>query len=358
LTLVDLPAIFREHLQDEVPGRRLFLDYCHLTIEGVRVAAAAMADAALSHIGRSPGWRTLARTDLRVPAETDACAHLLAAVHNATWNQPNDVIRHHCTTAVGRWPGVEGVMRLFLDFYVRRAPSWACGSFERLVGLQNASLLTHLFNPRSLLVDKPLHADLVTALSSAVATQVVEFPTSIDSLLEAEHGLTCRGIDLLGTSYHLQPLPASPDHGVFAFRRMFERESRFQIVCRDGDGLSLTLVHREPASRSTDVVAVAVNDLPVGVLESSSRWRADTLAVPADVLRRGLNHIVLTWPELPWSDAARREEIARRLEHGELADPRPVYGELYRLRAARAPSAPVTSAAGDGAADGEMESRS
>ena len=33
---VDLPAIFAEHTGSRLPGRRLFFDYCHLTLEGIR----------------------------------------------------------------------------------------------------------------------------------------------------------------------------------------------------------------------------------------------------------------------------------------------------------------------------------
>lgn len=339
LTLVDLPALFREYLPDDVPGRRLFLDYCHLSVEGVRIATAGIADALLKQFGASPGWRPLARTQLRVAPEADACAHLLAAVHNATWHQSPDVIRHHCLAAVDRWPPIERVIRLFLDFYVRRAPSWACGSFEQLAQLQNASLLTHLFNPRSLLADKPLHIGLVEELTAAVTRHAPEAARIVSELLEAEHTVTTRAVDLLEKSCYLEPFPASPDRGAFGYVRLFERESTFQLVCGEPAALLLTMVHREPATAGVAGVGVSINGVPIGVVPPSMRWRSDSVDIQQDRIKRGLNHVSLSWPAVQWSETSRREEIARRLDDGDVPDVRGVYGELYRLTATNRVSA-------------------
>src|SRR4029077_2211719 len=64
---VDLRRIFAEHAGPALPGRRLFLDYCHLTLEGIQVAMAAVAAAVLNVSGmveEPPAWSAI----LRLPA--------------------------------------------------------------------------------------------------------------------------------------------------------------------------------------------------------------------------------------------------------------------------------------------------
>ncbi|HEY4573455.1 MAG TPA: hypothetical protein VIJ26_05825, partial [Thermoanaerobaculia bacterium] len=52
---VDLREIFAAHTGSNLPDRRLFLDYCHLTLEGIRVAMAAVAAEVLRLSGMIAG---------------------------------------------------------------------------------------------------------------------------------------------------------------------------------------------------------------------------------------------------------------------------------------------------------------
>ncbi len=51
LACVDLPSRFREYLGGGLPGSRVFHDYCHLTAEGIRVAAAHITAALMPLLG-------------------------------------------------------------------------------------------------------------------------------------------------------------------------------------------------------------------------------------------------------------------------------------------------------------------
>src|SRR6185295_8111783 len=84
---VDLPSLFAEVSGSPLPGRRFFLDYCHLTAEGIHVAMAAVAAAVLPFTGDSsaPNLQDLlARLPATHPApEVEAVARLGAAIHGA-----------------------------------------------------------------------------------------------------------------------------------------------------------------------------------------------------------------------------------------------------------------------------------
>ena len=93
--IVDLPVLFKQYLNGELPGRRLFLDYCHLTTEGIQVAMGAAAscvlafaegvDAALVRTGR--------RSRRAHRGDTEAEASFMAAIHDAHRWQAYDVVR-------------------------------------------------------------------------------------------------------------------------------------------------------------------------------------------------------------------------------------------------------------------------
>src|SRR5215831_2426728 len=90
--LVDLPLLFRQYLKNELPDRRLFLDYCHMTSEGIRIAMAAAASSILQIFdGLDVSWSAVNSKQVRRTKELEGEAFFLAAVHNAHWWQDPDL---------------------------------------------------------------------------------------------------------------------------------------------------------------------------------------------------------------------------------------------------------------------------
>jgi len=129
--LVDLPNGFERYLNGDLPDRRLFLDYCHFTVEGVNVAMALTAETLLPLL-RKPEWdfAKLLRSDTSVNPKIVGEGQFLAAVHNAGWGQGDEIVRYHCQRAVECYPKVRQMMKLFLEMHIRRAPSSLCKAFD------------------------------------------------------------------------------------------------------------------------------------------------------------------------------------------------------------------------------------
>jgi hypothetical protein len=144
---VDLPAVFAAHTGSPLPGRRLFLDYCHLTAEGIEVAMAAVACEVLRLSGLAPAaaakagaattfstgsatgdlaWRELLRRlpRLQVAPEVEAVARLGAAVHGAhrllAVGAKAPFLEAWCDGALDASPGIESAMMDLVD--ARAAP--------------------------------------------------------------------------------------------------------------------------------------------------------------------------------------------------------------------------------------------
>ena len=101
---VDLPQIFAEYTGASLPGRRLFLDYCHLTVEGMKVAMASVTAEVLRVFGDDePGWQALARrlsVASRIVFSGDASTVLLSV-----WENMLNVIEKRLGLLAAELPG-------------------------------------------------------------------------------------------------------------------------------------------------------------------------------------------------------------------------------------------------------------
>ncbi len=105
ISVVDLPSCFATWQGGELPGRRLFLDYCHLSAEGIRVAMAATAleVADLLDAGRTrPGIESLMEEIPPPSPYTEATAHFAAALQSSHEGQPASFVSYLCQEAVRR----------------------------------------------------------------------------------------------------------------------------------------------------------------------------------------------------------------------------------------------------------------
>lgn len=236
---VDLPAVFAAHTGSPLPGRRLFLDYCHLTAEGIEVAMAAVACEALRLAGMEAGaaepesqsrrsgagtvgsstagaaaaagelgWRELLRRlpPLRVPAPVEAVARLGAAVHGAhrllAVGPKVPLLEAWCDAALDASPGIESAMRDLLAARAAPLPAVLTPAQRR-----NLASDVRLGLPHGWRWDH-VDADLTEAIVSSLERHGrPEARAEADALLLAGRGIRPTGTDLLDPAYPLwEPL--------------------------------------------------------------------------------------------------------------------------------------------------------
>ncbi|HEX2254608.1 MAG TPA: hypothetical protein VHQ65_15170, partial [Thermoanaerobaculia bacterium] len=134
---VDLRQAFAAATGEVLPGRRLFLDYCHLTREGMKIAMAAVAGEVLRRAGGGAAPETgpeagpealrrrlAALPEPEVPPQAEAVAFLGAAVHTAHRHLPvtdrRDLLVHWCRRALATSAGVAAALLDLAD--ARTAP--------------------------------------------------------------------------------------------------------------------------------------------------------------------------------------------------------------------------------------------
>ena len=122
--VVDLPEIFGRHLDGGLPGRQLFLDYCHMSAEGINLASAEIAARILSLVaGMQVSAGSLLDKAHAPPAEIEGRACFLAAAHNAAFYQGNEIVNYWCCRALRFWPECAQLMARFAEYVDLSRPS-------------------------------------------------------------------------------------------------------------------------------------------------------------------------------------------------------------------------------------------
>lgn len=340
---VELPEVFAEPAGPALPGRRLFLDYCHLTSEGVHLAMAAVAAEVLKDPGGTgPSRREIfdASREEAPPPEVEALAHLGAAVHGAhrlvAPDRKASFIERSLRDAVEACPDVATALLELAA--ARAAPVPAVLTAAQESNFASPFRLTLLHGWRWDFLD----ADLLESIRRVLGE---EGAAEVDRLLVERCGLGPEGAELSRAPYLWDPLerlfPEAMDQDERGTLRAVLPESSFALV-HDGRGeVTLDLVARLPAIRDyyrgrSGEVEVRLNAEAVEGVPLDEAWAHLRLHLPGEKLRRGLNRLTLVWPKLPPAGDFALDAAIRRLEMGLDAELHPVFGEVASLYARRA----------------------
>ncbi len=315
---VDLREVFEKTMGSALPGRRLFLDYCHLTLEGIGLAMAAVAAEVLSLSGMPfsiPGFSIP-----EISPEAEATARFGAAIHSAhrllTVDPKQPILEHWCQAALDASPGIEEAMRDLAEARCAPCPAVLTAAQQRNLASPYRLLLQHGWRWDY------LDADLLEALPG-------DHPFPVQR----------EGTDLTEPPWLWEPLErfypevmSSEDLSSPAYLRSPWPETGFCLVCDSIQDVALDLTLRSPGRNGQ--VAVAVNGKTAGTVETAERWSRCSLRIPKELLRRGLNRLTLRWPELPPAGDNPLGPAIARLELGIAANLHPVFGEVWSLIAA------------------------
>jgi len=343
ITLVDLPQRFAEYLDGDLPDRRLFHDYCHLTSDGIRVAMASAAEQLLPILNLPQhSWRELNRVPVSISSEVAAEAHFLAAMHNASWGQTPEIIQYHCDEALRLSNRITETFQLYLDFHISTTPTLLCRSFHELRAGGSAAAIKY-FSFASPTSEKVVDFQLISTIVDALEPRLPGTKQKTWALLIKEHGVREQGCDLLHPSCSCGSLGEFPARwqGELGYYRAIEVESHFRFVCGEPKPLVLRLVCRVRTLASAEEWAtLLLNGQEIFRFPVTAKWKNLSCEISTPLLQLGLNSIVIQWPghSEPWEDRA--HEIADQLEHGALPEVFAQYGNIYSFLVQPALAAP------------------
>jgi hypothetical protein len=328
--VVDLPREFAKHLGGEVVGLRLFLDYCHLTLEGIRISMALTAETLLPLL-KYPvkSCKELAQIDMKVGANVCAGAHFLAAVYNGNWGQRMDVVRHHIRRALEFDRSIAKIMQLFLDFHIKRVPASLCRSFEQLWESPHVPAIIVLYNDQG---GNFLNPSLVNAMVDELEEVGIPARSDIERLLIQQHGVENRAVNLVDAlystgSYSRFLMDRRPE-----FYKATTRTTTFPLVCDKPEPLNFSITTKVLNVSANQTISLRLNGTLVAEIAATGRWATTTCCAPAGLVHPGINQVEIDWPMPVWSDEKQKERVADCLEAGEMVEITPLFGLIHTFR--------------------------
>jgi len=332
LQVVDLPRVFELHSSGAPPGEDLFLDYCHLTVEGTHIAMAATAQRLFSILAeKEVPFEHLMEKKQPVDNDVVARAHFFAAVHNAhRGDQPYDVLYQHCLKALDASKDAVELMKIYVDMTSRHTVWSLSRSCEELISSAQMDQYQLFLQPHNHYL---LDLELVRAMVDALKTVGVNIETEVNDLRKDEHGFKYGKINLLESYYHLTSylINQRPDGHYY---RSYDSKSEFFLVTGNDTDVLLTLtcrVHRKNIKNSK--VYVTVNGTAVEEFPAREKWEQRRITVPKEHFKDGVNSIVIKWPprlkyddDINWNPDRINEEFFKRMMY-------PVYGEINAFTA-------------------------
>ena len=342
---VDLRQVFATWTGSPLPGRRLFLDYCHLTSEGMQVAMAAVAEQVLRATGHdAPAWRfLLTQTSFPgVTPEAEATARLGAALHSAhrlvALTPKASLLAHWCREALAASPGIAQTLLDLAEMRTAPGPAILTAAQRRNHASPYQLHLQHGLRWEG------LDADVLEAAHRALAAAGHPEAADITRLLQAACALPDEGRALAASPRFLaEPLerfyPDVLGHADLPGRATLRApwpETSF-LLAGDGRDVEIALTARLPrvdgAHDRRGRVEIALDGSPVGSFAAREVWDRVKLQIPGERLAGGLHRLTLRWPPPPPVGEKALEAAIRRLEDGIEADLHPVFGEVFALRA-------------------------
>jgi hypothetical protein len=326
IELIDLPVRFKEWLNGDIPDRRLFFDYCHLTIEGIQVAMASVAEPLLRIMKSTQlNWRTLVNKGVTPNTEIIARAHFLAAIHNASWGQGYDILLYHCRKACEISPESSSRLAIILAGIAGwRTPALMCEAFQEIVRLNDDEVLYRLAS-----IGPYMYLELMDAVVEAYRHVIPAIEEHVKIAREKNHDVTLKEIDLLDTFYCATSW-MQPEGGWkkrFAYYKAYRRESPFILYCSIPQSVVLKITYRVPESDSSEII-LKVNGSQLHHLPVSSDWKTAKLTIQSDCLRIGNNEIKICWPVQFMSGKTKILRAVDKLEKGEMVGFYDYFGEI------------------------------
>jgi hypothetical protein len=338
--VIDLPDLFSRYLNNTLPDRRIFLDYCHLTAEGINLAMAAVASKVLASLtGQHIPPQDLQSRSFSPSPTVEGKACFLAAVHNAHFYQGYDLVHYWCARALQFWPECAEIMQRVVDFQTRRVPIMACKSALELFELDKLGTLRYLLRGG----EQRLDLVLSEAVVKAVGAIGFDIGKEVSDLRVKEHS-TRTGPKELTDFYYSSAIPGPSERGWTSrslptnrgshciYASAFWGTSRFLFIGEKSQPIGLRFTYRIPTSSLCDgEVEIEVNGHRVGQAPAAPTWQTLELLIEGNYVSDGTNEIVITWPDEVDSSEIQLSRAADALGARRLPYFYRVYGEIHAL---------------------------
>lgn len=342
--IIDMPELFQTHTSGQLPGRQLFLDYCHLNSDGIRLLMSATAAALITVLSNSKkivSQDELFKVASNPSATAEAEAYLLAAIHNAHWGQCRELVLFYCKKALFFSPNIAKVMINYIEIQNNLAPIWMQKATESLLSNISPVLQRYFFQMEF----KSLDEVLFDAFSQSLEMIAPETGQLLNQFRIKHHSIVGKETNLLDPFYHNTSISneQTSQNSILHFNdyyEAFELKSEFRFVGESGKAAKNKVTLRLPQSDLLDssglVVSIFLNGKPIQEFRANRHWKTFEFDIAGDLVVDGINRVTIHWP----IECAQREmaisDAADTVSSGRTPELFPVFGHIHTFIASNA----------------------
>lgn len=327
---IDLYDVFADEYPNKVAGKELYLDYCHLSEEGIKLAMKYTSKAIIESLtDKKIPLTSIPDSAIKPSNATAAIAHFCAAIHNAHFSQPTYVLEYHCKKAVALYPEIKDVMLQYMDFTSHKTSTILCGSFEKIIvdgQMEQYEGGMSLIHPTG---KKLIDIELLDAIVVALKSIGHNYENELMKVRISEHGIKEKETNLLASFYKLKGYNS---YNTTIFRNYVQVRNttqEFQIIATGKDDLVANFIYRTPSYIKEGKIHISINSITqkLPAVALSSTWNEVGLQIPSEYLTEGVNKITIEWLVSYKSEdfiAVTKAETAMDLFF-------PVLGEIYEF---------------------------
>ena len=242
--------------------------------------------------------------------------------------------------AVQNSPKVARMMTTFSELQTHRPPMLMSRSAEQFSELGAGLIQFYTIQYSKQLLDDVL----LDAIDRSLMKLGIEDRQRLEQLQQQEHSVAYKVNNLL--DYYYCSASRQPRELMWAFAvqgmspllrmrsdyyKAYGLESRFVFVGESGCPVGLRLTCRLPGRVQGEAVAtVKVNGATIGEIAVERNWGTWHIAIDEELVRNGLNEVIIAWPVPNFPDEAELAEMFDHLvDEGIYPDFYPVLGEIH-----------------------------
>lgn len=274
--LINLPEIFSNHAVSGIPGYDLFIDYCHLNLEGLNILTNHLASLILEK-DITDSRPVLSKNDR-------AASYFIAAIHCAHYGQPESTVKKFIISAIDSDESIKEIFTLFLTAHRKDIPIWMTAGFSKLFSY--SKIFERYLLPR-------LPKQVNSMLDSVLITSILEC-MNLSSYPSVEDGLE---YNLLDEKFWLESNASRFNYDLSIPRLYFVAKnqiSMFTVFKNKSMDIEFELVLKGRDDRLSDEVSIFHGNKKIAKLSLEDDWKKYRLVIP---FASGKNEIKIHWPD-------------------------------------------------------------
>lgn len=298
IEVLDVEDFFHSYLEGDIPDKKLFLDFCHLSVKGTDILMSDVAKRVVTKIEENSLVKESYSSITEIPANKEALSHFNAAIHNYYLGQYYSTIFYHCCRAIEL--ADEQLLEAFKEFcyiFSRKTSPFLAKNTASFVSQNLFEHFSFLKYPRD---SKLMYLEFVNALVSAFKTlKNIDIEEEIRQLRLEEYGIGNENVNLLEPVYSETDLQKYFCDVEFSFYRAHNDSSEFIVITDGKSDLNFDITARIPyksACAVDDRIKVTINDKTVSDIGLSADWEKSNFIIEKETLTKGVNTIKIHWP--------------------------------------------------------------